>query len=486
MPSTLREVRELVGNKLGGYSRSLVSITPDVTDALAQRQILCAELYDADRSSKGYAGQFAWNGQYRDQRRVRENGYRTVAYLVYQPPTSGSYTITFYGYGITGSLAWNADSDTVELAIQGITGLGGATVTTTDNDVLLVALPSVIDAELSAGTMIAQGGVGALEVNRGFTKALTVGDEIELCSKLPFRDADNVQGLNTLINMALRDMWYIADIPITPVRNSRGTPTFLNLTEYDWLTHESQIIAIFNPSLWEASSVFTPPVSGSYTISIDMGATVYTTGSLLYTDSASTILAALQAALSGVTWTVTDTGATFTIVLSNTRYAQPTISVSAGSVTNSIYRLETPTIYRGGPKFQYNGNVPYIDNLFGVEGESFMIKAYIPAYAYICSQASYGTNGTLWTASTTGLYDDYDMAMPPPDDIASFAYALAADQMAKIDQTDAFWQREAKKAHGIAAGLKTYDFPYDTKPQGNRYGSTAGGWGSKNYWGNWG
>ena len=481
---TLREYRAAVAHKLKGFRRETVSLDPDITDPLAKKQVLCDRLYNSDRGVKGYSNHFIWVGKYKDSRRVRENGFRTLAYVVYEPPASGTYTITFYGNGVTSSLAFDADAADVETAVNAVSGLSSATVTGGDGDPIIISLSEVVDAEISAGTLIAGGGLGALEVNSGFTRALREGDEFEILSKLPAENDDNCQGLNEIINYALARMWFIDRFPLTPGTNSRGVETMFGLSGYSWLTHQDQVIALYNPTYWKLVSVFTPPASGTYTLTLNMGLTTYTTSSLAFDATGQQIQDALEALgvnIQTITASPLTANATYTLTFDSTKYGSPYIAASAGSVSNTITMLEEPSRYSSVWKYQYDGQAPYIGNYIGIEGESILIEAQRQAHTWYCPQESYGTEGSVWMATEDGLVDDYDQAIPSIVDVANVAYAFACDQMVKINQGDDFWANEAKEAHRVAAGVKWFDLPRDDKPRGGFYGAGAG-WGNKGWW----
>lgn len=469
---TLRDYRHEVARKLGGFKLATVTLAPDPLDTLAQRQVLSAALYDSDKGSKGYSNQFCWVGKYRDQRRFRESGYRSLAYSVFIPPASGTYTLTFYGYGTTDPIAFGANSATVQAAIVAL-GAGLATVTVSgDGNPFVISLPDVIDTEISAGTMVSTGGIGAIEVQRGFTRALVPGDEIEIHSRLPVEDDDNIQGLNALINMALRRMWFIDKFPITPVTNSRGVKTFYGLEGEPWMTNKRQLIAIYGSTLHELVATFTPPGSGTYTLQLTNAPTTYITDELAFDATGQAIQDELQAE-TGLNITVSPLGssATYTITLPETYYAVPTLAASTGTVVNVRNRLEEPTRHSTVTTFEYDGETPYIKNYLGQEGQSFFIEAYRPALTWICPQASYGVLGDTWESSTEGLVDDYDQAVPTIEAVASVVYGLACRQLANMGPAHerGAWEDEARRAERGSAATKLYDLPFNDKPSGGAY-----------------
>lgn len=481
MPYTLRDYRQGLGQKLSGFYRGTVSIGPDPLDQLAQRSVLSADLYDADKGSKGFADTFVWVGKYKNQRRIRENGYRSLAYTIYEPPTSGTYRLTFYGYGESVPIDFDATAEVIDAALP--SGLAAATVTIVDGRVV-IGLPDIIDTEISNGTMIVQGGIGALEANRGFTKALQPEDEFEISSKLPVADADHIQGLNTIINMALRKIWFIDRFPITPTTNSLGTRTFHGLTGYDWLTSKTQIIAIYNPTAWTMVARWTPPTSGTFTMQLNMGGETFITNALDYTATASEIEAELERA-SGLVFDVDVDGSEFVITLEKTFYATPILTSSYGTPEVTVSMLESPSRYSHTWNLQYDGESPYIDNLIGQEGYSFLVSAHRPSHTWIAPQTAYGTPGSMWLPSNVGLVDDYDQAVPALEDVVTVAYAVACHQLSLTgpgNETE-YWKREAKEADRVAAGVKLFDLPVDDKPRGGT--GMSAGWGSKGYWGRW-
>jgi hypothetical protein len=482
MPVNLRDARAALANKLGGFYRGTVSLDPDATDSLGQRSILCSELYDADRGSKGYSNQFVWVGKYKNQNRVRENGYRALPFAVYSPPTSGTYTITFYGFGTSAPIAFGANAATVLIAIQAIDP-GLASVDVTGTDPLIIHLPDIIDVEISAGTLLAQGGIGAIETNKAFTHALRYQDEFEIHAKMPVRDADGIQGLNTIINMALRRMWFIDRFPITPGHNAQGTQTFFGLSGYDWLTSAKQVNAIYNPAQWTIVGTLTPPGSSTYTITLTMFNTSYTTAPIAFNANAATVQAALLTATNNLPITVTGTSP-MTITFTPTFYAEPLFSVSAGTIANVRTMITSPTRAGVQWKFQYDGESPYLDNYFGQEGYSFYIEAYRPAHSWIAPQLSYGTSGSIYQASNVGFVDDYDLAVVDQEDLTAISYYLACKQLSMSGPATEtkYWSDEAERAGVVAAGIKIFDLPLNDKPRGGMF-DFSGGWGSKGYWG---
>jgi hypothetical protein len=486
---TLKEYRAEVARRLGGYYVNTVTLDPDYSDSLAGRSILSAGLLDLDKGSKGFANHFVWVGKYKDQRRVRENGYRTLAYTIYTPPASGTYTLTFYGFGQTAPIAYNADISTIQSTISATSpNLSSVAVSASGGNILL-SLPDIIDMELSSGTMVTQGGIGAVECNRSFTKALRLGDEFEFHAKIPVTDSDDLQGINTFINMALSKVWFIDRFPITPTRNARGVQTFYGLSDTAWLTNRQQIIALYSPTDWSVVGTFTPPGSGTYAVSLTMSNGIYATGSLAFNTTGAALQAAMNTAIAGAGVSVLVSpqtlSSTYTITLSSTRYASATFNASAGTITTVRTMLLSPTRVANTWNFQPNGTTPYLDNYFGAnEGESFFIESYRPGNTWIAPQVSYGVTSDNWAPSTVGLIDDYDRAVPPVEDVAAVAYALLTAHLALTgpqSETD-YWKREAKDAARIAAAVKFYDLPFEDKPsRGGGWGSSAG-WGSKGYW----
>ena len=483
---TRRDYRAALAKRLGGWVRAEISVDPDITDPLAQRSILSDALYGADKGIKAYSGHYAWVGKYNDGRTFRENGYRSLAYTVFTPHT-GNYTMTLYGYGTTSTIDGSTSlSDQATALTNAMTVLNITATVTVDGTELIVAFSEVIDTEISAGTMISQGGIGSVETDRAFTRAPVRTDEFELSPKLPFDSDEHVQGLNEIINMALRKMWFIDRFPITPTRNVLGLKTFHGLTGFDWLVSEKQIIALFNPVRWDLTTTLTPPASSTFTLTLASGTTTFITDAIDFDATGQAIQDALHASGADTAITVTPltANATYEINWPETWYASPAITPSAGTAVNIVTMLESPTRYMSVWKFQYNRNEPYIDNYFGQEGYSFIVEAYRQGHTWICPQTAYGTVGTIWEASNVGLEDDYDQAQLPVEDVATVAYAIACNQLAILGPGNEleYWQREAKKADRLSAGIKLFDLAFDDKPRGGQgqYGPSS--YGSKGFW----
>jgi hypothetical protein len=315
-----------------------------------------------------------------------------------------------------------------------------------------------------------------------------MGDEFEIHSKIPVSDQDDLQGINTFVNMALARAWFIDRFPITPSRNARGVQTFYGLSDYNWLSSSKQIISVYEPTDWSLVSTLTPPGSGTFTISLTLGTGVYSTSSIAFNATGAEIQEALDVALVGAGISVivspTTLNATYTLTINTTRYASISFSASAGTITNTRTMLTSPARSSIGWNYQADGEAPYLDNYYGAnEGDSFFVEAYRPGDTWTCPQASYEVLGTEWGPTNDGLVNDYDQAVPPVEDVAAIAYALLTKHLSLTgpqSETE-YWKREAKDAAAIAAGIKLYDLPYQDKPRGG--GFSLRGWGSKGYWG---
>jgi hypothetical protein len=279
-------------------------------------------------------------------------------------------------------------------------------------------------------------------------------------------------------------MWFVDRFPITPTQNVLGVKTFFGLTGYDWLTNKNQIISLYNPTHWEMIATWTRPVSGSFTLQLNMGVETFITASLAYDATVSEIEDELEQ-VSSLPFTVEESGGVLTITLEKTWYATPILTASTGTPTLVINMLESPTRYSKVWNLQYDGEQPYIDNYFGQEGHSFLVQAYRPSHSWIAPQTAYGTTGSVWLPSTVGLEDDYDQAVSPVEDVVAVAYAIACHQLALTgpgNETE-YWKREAKEADRVAAATKIFDLPFEDKPRGGLRPYTGSGWGNKGFWG---
>lgn len=260
--------------------------------------------------------------------------------------------------------------------------------------------------------------------------------------------------------------------------------TFYGLSDYDWLTHKNQIIALYDSTVSELVATFTPPASGTYTLQLTDAPDTFITDALAFGATGQEIQDALVAAgATTATVSPTTSAASYTVTLPETYYAVPTLSASAGTVTNVRTQLEDPARQPQSWSFEYDGESPFLRNVLGEEGHSFYVQAYRPAHSWVCPQASYGTLGDTWQASSDGLEGDYDQAVPSVEDVASVAYAIACRQLASVGpgHEREMWEKEAKRAEGASAVTKLYDLPFNDKPTGGR--GSISGTDSKGFWG---
>ena len=503
--TTQREARIRVCQKLGGHLIDTISLQLDVSNTAAQRTLVSAKLYDAERGTRSYSGAYAWIGRDGAQRRVKEGGYSQLSYAVYIVPTV-AYIIKLFGYGNTASIATTATDSFILDAVQGALGGDSALIdsVTLENGVgasevgerVVLEFTEVVDIAIvdaatgltDVGTIDAQGGVGAIETVRGFNKLLTYGTEFELSPKLPVEDADSLQGVHTLTNNAAKKMWIIDRFPVTPENTIMGTQQIFGLSNETWLSNRKQIIAVYGPADHQLVSTLTSPtVTGTYTLTFDMGTNTYTTEAIAYDAVAATIETAVNAAFP-IDFTVT--GTTTKIISSEvTRYAQPALTITitsgtGGTVTNVVTQLTDPIRQPTSWLFQYEGEKPYVSDVWvGNEGESIFVEAYRPANTWVCRQASYGTSGTVWESTTTGLVDDYDMLAVDVESLTALTHYLACEQLASLGPANEVktWKKAMHEAAYVAAAVKTYDLPYNDKPGGGGLG--GGTWGRKGAFG---
>ena len=485
---TLLEYRQALSKKLTGFKSGTVAHDATATDTTAKRLVISGDLFDNEKDSSAYAGHHVWVGKYRDERRIKESGFSTLFWTIFNAPTTtSSYKLRVYGYSSdTSTLTQASDAAAIQTAILAIhADLSGVTVI--GSNPYTIKSSTEIDIEYVAvsgetGSIESSGGLGTVEVIRPFTKALARNDVFEIHSKLPVLDFDAVQGQNTLINEALKKINVIDRIPVTPTTITSEAQVVFNLREtYPWLTTRERILAIFEPTDFDLVTTWTPGVA-SYTLTLTL-ASAYTTASIAAAATASTIQTAINA-VSPIAVTVTGSNP-YTITVRGSKYYNPAFSASSGTVSNVVYQKGDPARTFPSWVFQYDGPVPYLyfPSISSV-GDTFFLEVKRPGHTLIAAQSSYGVLGTTWSASTTGLTDDYDQATPDVDEVAAYAYWLACKQLTLIapGHEMGFWKDERINAARAIAYIQTYQAQEDRKPMsGSSYRNA--GWGSKGFWG---
>lgn len=474
---TQQRYRSLVAQRIGGYQSLTVSLAPDVTSSEAQRLILSTDLYDTDRPASSFGDAWAWVGRYGDGRRIKRSSYRSTSYSYLISPTTGAsdeaFTLSFYGYGTTGSInltgivSASTRASTIETAITSISGLASATVSAISTTEFKITLPqSTITVEISNDNGSVTCGIGSIEATRPFRSALPIDSQVELHTKVPVHNADGLVGLNALINQALARLSFIDRLQFT----ADDTDTLVFDVDEDWLTTRPQIIQAYLPVSRSYAVTYTPPVSGSFTLTLDLGKASNAQVTQTYTVSASALQTAIQAAQSTIghqaNATVTSALGVFTITVPETLFAAPSLTASTGTVgTATIARNDTQYRFDGW-RFIFDGEKRSIElNAAFGSGETWELEVYRPCHTWVCPQTDYLTEGTLWQSSSVGLTNDLDQAFGDEDAVVAITHYLVCRQMATQGPSSEvkYWQAEAARAAQIAAQLKLFDIQRNTE-----------------------
>lgn len=481
----LYEYLKHVGDRLNGMEIDTVSVDPDPSDVAAQRKVISTRLFDLDKQASVHQFKHIWVPRYENQRTIRKNGYGRLPQAYFTAPASGTYTLTVWGFGTTASLAYNATAQQIQAAIQAANAqLASFTVSGTYPNYVIDFVSDEYALEASAGTL--QSGLGYAEVSRPFTRALRRGDTYLMTALLPFENQDNFTGIIPAINQALARMTFIDRLPFT--LTSTDDQTFA-LDGYPFLETRDQVTALYEPTSWELTTTFTPPASGTYTLTLTTHVTSGPTAALSFDATAAQIQAALRALAGCELLQVTGTSAPYTVVLPSTWYYHPTLTASAGTVGPQTRRRLYP-LRRAASSFRVvlEGERRYleIDDVFPT-GHTVFLGVEIPGNSKVCPQVDYQTPGTTWTwGSNQTLKGYYDQAVLGVEEVGTIAYYYACKTMAsRGPATDReFWLAQEFKAGQAAASIKLRDLPDDPKPQASALWSGVGGWGTKG-WGGW-
>lgn len=467
MPTRAR-LRALLAQRLGGYQSVTVSLPPDTTESAAQRLVLSTDLFDVDRPASSWGDSWAWVGRYGDGRRIKRSSYRSTSYAYLVAPTSAlgadeAFSLIFYGFGETSDITLSGTASVraaqIETEITSIVGLESYTVSAITTTTFKITMSSAVSVEISNANGSVTCGIGSVEATRPFRYGLPLGTTVELHSKLPAHSADGFTGLNDLLNQALSRLSFVDRLIFTA---DDDETTVFEITE-PWLLNRSQAIRAYGPTDRSYSATFTPPGSGSYTLTIDVGLATDAELTLAYSASASALQTALNDALEAVGHqteaTVTGSGS-FAITIPNTRYATPSITASSGTISAATTD-RTETAYRfDGWRFVFDGERRYIElDVAFAAGESWELEVYRPCSTWICQQEDYETTGSTWASSTVGLQADLDQCAGDEDAIVAIAHYLACRQLATQGPAAdvLYWQSEAARAASIAAQIKLFD-----------------------------
>lgn len=475
MPTRAR-VREQIAQRLGSYQLVTVSLPPDVTESAAQRLILSTDLFDGDRPVSSYGDSWAWVGRYGDGRRIKRSSYRSTNYAFLTAPVSAlgadeAFTLSFYGFGTTDEITLSGSASTrastIETAITSISGLESYTVSSITTTTFKINMSSAtVNIEISNANGSVSSGIGSVEATRPFRYGLPLGTDVELHHKIPAHTADGFVGLNDLINQALARLCFVDRLQYTATETDT---TVFEITD-PWLTTRNQIICAYLPSTRSFTARYTPPGSGSFTLTIDLGLETDVTTTQVYTVSASALETAIQSAQAtaghAANATVSSSGGVFTIEIPETLYASPSLTADTGTLGAQSSTRTQQQFRFDGWRLAFDGERRFLELDTGfAPGETVELEVYRPCHTWICTQEDYQTEGTVWTSSTVGFQNDLDQSPGDEDAIVAITHYLACRQMATQGPASdvKYWQAEAQRAAGIAAQIKLFDVQKSTE-----------------------
>lgn len=480
--STTTEYVQRLAQKLGVYESGTTSVAPSATtDASAARVIVSASLYDVEGETDRFANCFAFLKQSAQVARCHSQGFSLAEATVFTPPVGGSYTLTMNGYGTTGSLLNNADAPTIQAAIQAVAGFEDATVTATGaggGQVLIdLGTANEVDLTPSAGTVVSRG-LGRVRLTRPLDAILASGTAFVLTPFLPWTDYDGWKGLRSFVNDALAQTPFVYRVPLTAT-NLQST-VFDLAAEVNWLKLRKQVIGLYSSGQYDWTATFTPPGSSTYTLSLRLGATTYTTGSLAFDASAGTVQAALSAAIAGTGVTVTVTGTSpLTLAISLARLYPITLTASAGTVTSqTTTEITEPDFLGPGGVFSYRNGYPVFEcDPFPSTTETLFLACYRRASTWIAPQTAWDTPAasSAYAASTTGLVGPSDQAEPDTEQVANLAYAMVCEYLYDRTRDDA-WAKKLQRVGQQALWASVFDTQEERNPGRSRGVGTFVGW----------
>lgn len=471
---TLAEYREPVLQAIGGVIRGTVDADPDITDVNAPRTVISGRLYDSEKISNAYGGQYFWIPRYSDNRRVEDRGYRTRYASSFTPPASGLYYLDVYGYGRTRALPAEAPASVVQRTIRDLSpDLGTVTITAAADGSFSTLMDVRTPIVPTEGTSTSIDGVGACVVSRSFTRPLTGGLTWLLSPKIPFETEDEQDGIHGAINQALADIRVPDLYPVTATApTSTRDRTIMVGQLAPWLT-EDMIIGFYAPTDWRMTATFRPPASGNYTLTLstylDYGPTAVP---LAYNATGAEIEAALRAVagLQNVAVSPQAAASEYTIEWAS-QYYDMQLSASAGvvvSVANT--RMRDPWMANVLPSMLGDYETPGLSDPGYPEGATWFIHVRRPANTRICPQtypmkedgtldyAAAPIKGTQWIESTIGLRNDLDQGFPTVEQVSMLAirYAFQAIANASPAGEAGIWDAKGTRAAAQAAGTLVY------------------------------
>jgi hypothetical protein len=478
-------LRELGARKVGGWWSGTVDLPPTTTDADAMRVVLSSDLARLERPPSDLSMASLWVGRHNQSRSIRSDSFRNLSTLLFTPG-GGDPSFTFWGYGNVGPVDLTgtdptADAETLRGAISGLPGLESVTVSAAGPSFRIEMPSEEYNAQVDHGTLT--NGFGRLEATSAWRTALTVGTAWELSERLPFDDDGTNSGWNYLVNRALAYTPSIAQLPYTTVETDPALARVIRINE-PWLRYKNQIHAIWRPFRRILRATFSPPVAGSYDLTLQMGtASPLVVSGLAHDASNETIASALasDAGRAGLPTGAGCTGAaTRTIMLTDVYYNDATIAASAGTLSSqSLSRPRTAHRYDYFA-FVPNRNVRQIELGGHLQaGESILIEASCTADLWTCPQVDYQTLGTdLVDAGGAGPRYDLDQADCDEELASEILASLACLELAKRDPDQKKHWLDRPSVHAnVAADLKMdADRPTEANARSGHRGDVRGFW----------
>lgn len=474
MPSTTDQYVQRLAQKLGVYERGQTSTYPDyLTDPAAARVLVAASLYDSEGETDKFANCYAFLPQTGQVARCHRDGYSLAEATVFTPPTSGVYGIVLQGYGVTSNLNYNDTAATVQATVRAVAGFEDATVYAPGDGTLVLDLgtTNAVDAFISNSTMLSRG-LGRVLVTRPWSAVPVSGTTFEITSYLPRTDYDGWKGLRSFVNEALAQTPFVYRIPLTATRADQNV--FDLRAEVDWLKLRKQVIGLYSSGEYDWTATFTPPGSGTYTLSLTVGATTYTTASLAFGASAATVQAAIAVALGSVPVTVVVTGTSpLTLAISTSRLYPLVLAASSGTVgTQTTTEVTEPDFIGPGGVFAYRNGFPVFEcDPFSSVTETYFLACYRRSSTWIAPQTAWNTPAAdaAFASSTSGLVGPSDRAVPDTEIVANLAYAMVCEYLYDRTRDDA-WAKKLARVGQQALYANVFDSQEERNP-GRRRGS---------------
>lgn len=486
---TLAEYRAPILRDIGGVIEGTVSLDPDITDFDAARSLISSRLYDNEKLSGAFGGEYTWVPRHGDSRRIEDRGYRVRYMTVIQPPDSGTYKIQFYGYGETRDIPASLPAANVQAIIRALDpeDLGTVDVVKNPDGTLSIDLKQRIGLGVTAGAVLGQSGVGICLMSRDFSQPLRRGVKWYLSPKIPFETEDGVTGVHACINQALNDVIIPDLFPIWFTLPQGQRPRSVSLRDWaPWLLPE-QITGFYAPTDWQMTTVFQPPVSGTYTLTLQswqqFGPFVTP---LAYNASGAAIEASLRTipGVQDIFVSPSASASSYTITW-RTMFHNTRVVPSAGFVLSSRNdRMHDPFRTILQPSYLGDFETPTLLDPGYDAGHTWFVAVDRPGGSRVCPQTyplrADGTldttkdpiKGTQWVESTSGLMNDLDQAYPPVEKVylAGLRYAYGSIAAASPQGEQDAWLKKGQMAAAQAAGRIVYG------PIKKRGGGQAPGW----------